>query len=614
MTIFRDLGSWFWHLLPANPILVRVVTSGGKRARHHWARVTYLVVLFVVLLVMGNSLFGAQRNSLADLAKQSTNTFMYVSVVQLFLMCFIAPIFTAGAITQEKDSNTFNILLTTPLSSAQIIIGSLFSRLYFVWVLLLAGLPIFCITMIFGGVTRAEVFNSFGLAACTALLTGSLAILISVAKVGTRRTIFSFFMGIAIYLLALQAIGMSPYGQLIEATPPPGSNMQMSWLAPVHPFLALLVVTGQTPPPALDRVAHYGWPYSWMLAAPHKAYMVLTTLTSMLLIAFSLAFVRKGMREGEVTWANKISAFFTRGEAATERRRKPRNVWNNPIAWREAATRASAGGRSALRWCFIAAGILGGLALLIAHERGSWGMNPSNPISTRYWLVAVVWIELLVILLVVTNTAASTLTRERESETMELLLTTELTSRYIIAGMLRGLVSFVIPLITVPTATLLFFGLADLFRTSTPAVTTLEAALLAPALLIAFAAAAAMTGLYFSLQYKKTVQAVMVSTGAVMLIAGIAYGCGMALADAGHQVAGFLRPASPLHALQVLIDPLSAFSELNRAKATPDEILAVRVTRGITSVIAIGVYAGLTYMLYTSMVRNFDMTVRRQSA
>ncbi|MCH8142939.1 MAG: hypothetical protein IH908_15220 [Proteobacteria bacterium] len=49
------------------------------------------------------------------------------------------------------------------MTDAQIVLGSLMSRLYFVWVLLLSGLPIFCITMIYGGVTTAEVFESFGL-------------------------------------------------------------------------------------------------------------------------------------------------------------------------------------------------------------------------------------------------------------------------------------------------------------------------------------------------------------------------------------------------------------------------------------------------------------------
>ena len=49
------------------------------------------------------------------------------------------------------------------------------------------------------------------------MLTGSIAIALSVFKVGTQRTIFSFFMAIAVYLLALFAIGLTNVGQL-----PPG--------------------------------------------------------------------------------------------------------------------------------------------------------------------------------------------------------------------------------------------------------------------------------------------------------------------------------------------------------------------------------------------------------
>ena len=31
-----NLGKWFWYLVPANPILVRVVQGGSKRTRHAW--------------------------------------------------------------------------------------------------------------------------------------------------------------------------------------------------------------------------------------------------------------------------------------------------------------------------------------------------------------------------------------------------------------------------------------------------------------------------------------------------------------------------------------------------------------------------------------------------
>jgi ABC-type transport system involved in multi-copper enzyme maturation permease subunit len=611
MGVLKDISLWLWRLLPANPILVRVVSAGGKRTRHLWARVLYLVVLFVVMLVVTTNML--KSASLVELAKQSTNTFMYVSLVQLFMMSFIAPVFTAGAITQEKDANTFHILLTTPLSNAQIVLGSLFSRIFFVWVLLLAGLPIFCITMIYGGVTTAEVFQSVGLAACTGLVTGALAITISVVRVGTRRTIFSFFLGVAVYIVALGVYGLSPYGWLTEASVATGQTFKMSWLAPIHPFLALLVVTGQTPAPPMSHVAHYGWPWSWLLANPHYGYMWITTLASAAMILLSLFFVRRGAKEGEQTWVTRIRGFFARSDMNGERRQKPRRVWKNPIAWREAATRASAAGRSAMRWVFIIGGILAGIILLIAHEQGWGALDPAKPSVTRAWLYAMTWIELAVILLVVTNTAATTLTREKESLTMELLLTTPLTSKYIIAGMLRGLVSFVIPLISVPAVTLLLFVIADFFHDSGARVTTPEALVMVPLLMTAFAAIAAMVGLQFSLLSKKTVQAVMISTAIVMGGSGLLAGCALALMQGGEMIAAVVLPFTPFHAVQSLIDYEVVFKNRSGA-AGAATLVTVRVVRLVTSVIAVAVYAAITYSLYNNMVRNFDMTVRRQSA
>jgi ABC-type transport system involved in multi-copper enzyme maturation permease subunit len=617
MSVVVDLTKWLWRLLPANPILVRVVSAGGKRSRHMWARVVYLIVLFVVMLVVGGNLVGRTQASLADLAKQSTLTFLWVSLVQLFLMSFIAPIFTAGAITQEKDANTFHILLTTPLSNAQIVLGSLFSRIYFVWVLLLAGLPIFCITMLFGGVTTREVFESFGLAACTGLVTGSLAIMISVARVGTRRTIFSFFLGVAVYLLAIWAIGFNAWGQLPEA-PVTNANFafagsRMSWLAPIHPFQALSVVTGQTPAPPLSHVAHYGAVSGWLLAYPQYGYMLATTLASVGMVLVSLFFVRRGAKEGELTWWLRLTGAMTRGDSAGERRRKPRRVWKNPIAWREAATRASAAGRSAMRWVFIVGGILAGLILLIAHEKGWGALDPTKPDVTRTWLMAFTWIELAVILLVVTNTAATTLTREKETLTIELLLTTPLTSKYIIAGMLRGLVSFVVPMISVPTSTLLLFVVADFFRGGGKDVTTLEALVMVPLMMTAFAAIAAMVGLQFSLLSKKTVQAVMMSTAVVLGGSGLLLGCALAMLKGGYMFAAVVLPFTPFHSIASLIDSSLLFeSESSRPGAAA--LITARVVRLITSMIAIAVYAAITYSLYNNMVRNFDMTVRRQSA
>ncbi len=58
----------FWYLLPANPILVRVVHGGSRRMRHLWLRVGYLGALRVVVLVSLFISMSGLSASLTDLA------------------------------------------------------------------------------------------------------------------------------------------------------------------------------------------------------------------------------------------------------------------------------------------------------------------------------------------------------------------------------------------------------------------------------------------------------------------------------------------------------------------------------------------------------------------
>jgi ABC-type transport system involved in multi-copper enzyme maturation permease subunit len=333
------------------------------------------------------------------------------------------------------------------------------------------------------------------------------------------------------------------------------------------------------------------------------------------MILLCLIYVRRGAREGESTIFTRLADWLLPRRAG-EHRHKPRRVWRNPIAWREATTRAAAGGRSPARLLFSLSGLAAGIALLIAHHTGAWGLGPATVGTTRLWLTGLVWIELAVVLLVVTNTAATTLTREKEALTMELLLATPLTSRYIVAGMLQGLVRLVVPLIGVPVVTVAAFVAVDLLRPGQTPVTTFEALLLTPLLITSFAALAAMIGLHFSLLSKKTVQAVMISTATVLGAAGLLWLCGMAVSNAERTVAAVVLPFTPFPALQALLDPWAIVENSSHGYGTTisagDE-MSFRITRVVFSLVAAAAYLGITLAIYNNMVRGFDMTVRKQS-
>ncbi|MFQ5424739.1 MAG: ABC transporter permease [Phycisphaerae bacterium] len=611
--MLQDLGRWLWRLVPANPILVRVVYAGGRRLQHVYIRAGYLGVL--AALVIGGVLFTQSGTpSLADLAKGATQVFKYVSAIQLGMVCILAPLFTAAAITQEKNAQTFNILLSTPLTNGQIVLGSLLSRLYFVFMLLLAGIPLFCIMMVYGGVTGDKILLSSSLAGCTAVLTGSLAIAISVIRVGTGRTIFSFYLAIALYLTAVYAL--AGWSNLIppESMPAPGEMERMSWLAPFHPFLSLWVVLGRTPAPDFGAAAHYGWPLNIWLAYPQYSYIVMTLVLSALLVLASLAFVRRCVKEGEPTLMNRIFGRFQSAEGSPERRRRPRRVGRNPVAWREATSRAAGGGAVA-RYTMLALGFLVAMTILVYYGRGMISVQ-----ETRLWLFGVVVVELGITLFIATATAATSMTSEKESNTLELLLSTPITSGKVVWGKISGLVRFALPMLAVPYGTVVLFVLFDLVRghrfgnTVPVPVMYPDALLTLPLLFVAFTAVACMTGLHYSIKRRKTLAAVFTSGGILVFAVLALSGCARAVVGSSEPMAAAIMPFAPYYAVWLAIDPATALAESFAAPVTGAALESARIAAAIASFVAAGIYGAIGYGLHTSMVRNFDMTIRKQTA
>ena len=594
------LTASLWRLLPANPILVRVVHGGSRRPRHLWLRVGYLgSLLFVVL---GSLVMTWQSGSLAELAKGASQTFKWASTVQLMLMCFLAPVFTASAITQERDAQTFNILLSTPLSSAQIVLGSLMSRLFFVIMLLLSGLPIFLMTMVYGGVTTRQIVESFALCASTAILTGALAIFVAMIGVGTRRTIFSFYLLIALYLLAVYLLGR--WNQTwVEAAPANIGGLKMSWLTPLHPFLALDVALNRVQAPSPGQLTGYGTIGRHALASPSATYVLWTTALAVLLIVLSMFFVRRGAKIGETTFVGAFLDRFRRHPQG-ERTRPPRSVWANPVAWREATARASSG--ALVRWAIIVGGLVGSLIILVDYLGG--GLTAGE---VPVWLAGLTAVQVAVALLIATNTAATSMTKEKESKTMDLLLTTPLTSKYILWGKLRGLVSFAAPLLAGPVLMLLLFALIGLSRKETPPVVWIETPVELGALLVVYTALACVIGLRFSLTSKTNVSAVMSSVGLVIVLGGLASMIGLAMVDASRgEFGAFLAPFTPFTAIKFLINPAALFSNPKEFAAGAS---AVRVAALLGCLIAILSYAFVVWRWYVGLVRDFDMTMRKQA-
>jgi hypothetical protein len=105
--------------------------------------------------------------------------FMGIVGIELLLIIFIAPAFTAGAITGERERQTYDLLKTTLLATPSFVIGKLESALGYILLLLLAAIPLQSIAFLFGGVTEAELILSFVILAVSAIALGTVGIYFS---------------------------------------------------------------------------------------------------------------------------------------------------------------------------------------------------------------------------------------------------------------------------------------------------------------------------------------------------------------------------------------------------------------------------------------------------
>jgi hypothetical protein len=142
-----------------------------------------------------------------------------------------------------------------------------------------------------------------------------------------------------------------------------------------------------------------------------------------------------------------------------------------------------------------------------------------------------------------------------------------------------------------------------------------------PVLLTVMMSFACMLGLQLSLKWSRTIVAVMASVGVLAGLSAVLGVCGFAAAASLSWFGLLVSAFSPFTAICVLIDPAyfakssfgpgGTFDELAPSGLSAPLVVG-RVIVVIAVLIASASYCGLVWGMYRSMVRNFDMIIRRQ--
>jgi ABC-type transport system involved in multi-copper enzyme maturation permease subunit len=138
------------------------------------------------------SLYGGSAAFASSLVGQEI--FGALLVIETLLVVFLAPAFTAGAISLEREKQTLDMLAATPISSLAIVIGKLLSALTYVFILIVASIPLTAMVFVFGGIGPDEVLRGYVVLFASAIGLGSLGLFISALMQRTQAaTVVTFF-------------------------------------------------------------------------------------------------------------------------------------------------------------------------------------------------------------------------------------------------------------------------------------------------------------------------------------------------------------------------------------------------------------------------------------
>jgi len=182
--------------------------------------------------------------------------FAVLSILQVVLVSVIAPAFTAGQISLEREKQTLDLLVTTPLRPGAIVIGKLATALAFVVLMILAAVPISAIVLMFGGAQLVDIVRQQAVLLATAIAFGSVGIFASAlmkrtqaATVVTYCAVIGAILGSAMLFSFAQSLASinDPFG--LEASDGPPEQIRY-----VNPMVAMLDVVAQVEPPGGSRL------------------------------------------------------------------------------------------------------------------------------------------------------------------------------------------------------------------------------------------------------------------------------------------------------------------------------------------------------------------------
>lgn len=424
------------------PIFMRELVTVPRRAGHYSGRAALIGLMAILGITTWQATIGFSRDAtLGEAASFGLLLFQIVAFVQLLLTLFFAALSAAGAVSQEKDRRTFVLLLLTDMRDYEIVLGKMLGALLPIAIQLLVTAPVLALLLLVGGIDPEQVLQAVLVLGAVAIAAGSLGGLVALWRERTFQALALSVLFLVLYVCLTLVVGA--VGPLLAPT--------FDWYrveAWIDPFVTMQTVLA--PPPG-----------GWSGLAPAYGFIFVMLFWCIILNGIGIWKLRQWNPSGEpIMQREGPQEELTNVDESVELEKRAkahaapgqvRDVWENPVLWREIRTLAY--GRRPLL-VKLAFGIVLALILYFAvAELNRPGGRPA--FASAYGMVPLAVLSLLLI----SAQAATSITSERDGGTLDILLVTDISPKEFIFGKLLGVLynckEYLIP----PLALAIFYAI-----------------------------------------------------------------------------------------------------------------------------------------------------------
>ncbi len=445
--IINSVSSFLNLFWLTGPLLDKELRVSSRRRRNYFLRFAYVLFLTVFVAIVWLSVVKFQGTAVYQKSRMGMAGKSIITTIvsfQFIATQLIAIIMLSTSISDEIYHRTLGVLMTTPVTSFQIVMGKLFSKLLQLILLLAISLPLLAIVRVFGGVPWNFVLSSLCITLTAVIFAGSLSLYFSInnrrAYVVIIKTVFTIgalfgFLPTIFSALFAMFLGNFAPGLLSQGSVP---TALMAIFGHLNPFGAISFNTAMMMSPTMPAgMPSFYWPLHCVLMLGGSA----------LLVARSVKIVRKvALRQavGQLELISKRKRKKQKRQSSQagdiqELAGLIRRVKGPPVLWKElrAPIIQGAEGKNSII----------GLAITIAALILTYG-TCANQKCLNLDFTHVAYTVMFIIIGMIFNIvlSATSITSEKESRSWPILLATSMDDWQILWGKAVGVFRRCLPI------------------------------------------------------------------------------------------------------------------------------------------------------------------------